>query len=421
MKKGKLIDNKLYRWFMWGLAALFYAYRYLLDVSPSVMVDDLMRSLSVTAAVLGNIAAFFLYAYSGMQLLVGVLLDRYGARRLLSGAAFTSGVGIFLFANATGVVTGAFGRLLCGLGASFTAVGCMYIASKWLPPNRFALATGLVLTIGMIGAIGGTAPLSMLISSVGWRNALYILSLGGIIMALLLGIFLRDKSKTAVEKIKNPGRHSILDGLKHVITSKQSWLLSIYAGLIFMPITIFGSLWGVPFLVQKFNYTTTAAASLIITLYVGLAIGSPFFGWFSDYVGKRRSIMYISSVGTTLSTALLLYLPHLPQSFAGFFLFAFGFFTGASFVAYAALLENIQSCYAGSALGFMNVLNMIGGAAGMPVVGMILDWQWRGAMLNGVRHYSLVNYEIALAIMPIALALSIFFLPAIKETNCKHL
>lgn len=414
MTKNTSTNKLVSAWFMWGIAALFYAFRYLVDVCPSVIANDLMRSLSVNAAMLGNLAAFFLYSYAAMQIPVGVLLDRFGAKKLLTAAALISSVGSLIFASANVFGIAAFGRLLIGIGAAFPAVGSMYVASKWLPINRFALATGLLLTVGMVGAIGGSAPLALLVSVVHWRPALFILSGGGFVITILLWLFIKDKK--AASNTKTVVKENILAGLKNVMKNKQSWLLAIYAGLIFMTMSIFGSLWGVPFLMSKYNCSNAHAASLMMVFYVGFAFGAPFFGWLSDRIRARKPIAYSSSIGTTISTLILLYWPHLPQFFAGCALFAFSFFIGAMMIAYTSIIECNSRDYSGSALGFMNMLNMIGGAAGLPLVGLILDWQWNGTLDNGAHVYSLGNYQIALAILPAVLLLSVFFLIPAKET-----
>jgi fucose permease len=72
------------KWFIWLLAAGFYFYEFVLRVSPSVMVDELMTSFGITASAVGVLSAFYLYAYAPMQLPVGLLMDRYGIKKILS-------------------------------------------------------------------------------------------------------------------------------------------------------------------------------------------------------------------------------------------------------------------------------------------------------------------------------------------------
>src|SRR5215510_7446076 len=82
----------------WLTAALFFFYAWVLRVAPSVMVEELMRDFAVGAAVLGNLSAAYFYGYAGMQIPVGLLLDRFGPRRLMTGAALICAFGCVLFA-----------------------------------------------------------------------------------------------------------------------------------------------------------------------------------------------------------------------------------------------------------------------------------------------------------------------------------
>ena len=124
------------------------------------MITELMRDFSVNAAILGNLSAVYFYAYAGMQLPVGILHDRYGPRRVLTGAAMLCALGSLLFAVAESLTAAYLGRLLMGAGAGFALVGTFKVASIWHPPRRFALLTGLAITFGMVGAIGAQAPLA---------------------------------------------------------------------------------------------------------------------------------------------------------------------------------------------------------------------------------------------------------------------
>src|SRR3990167_8683767 len=87
-------------WLVWGCAALFFCYQFLLRVSPSVMTHELMTDFHVDACALGTLISFYLYAYSGLQLPVGILLDKLGPRRLLVIATLVCTGGSLLFSSA---------------------------------------------------------------------------------------------------------------------------------------------------------------------------------------------------------------------------------------------------------------------------------------------------------------------------------
>jgi MFS family permease len=116
------------------------------------MISELMRDFAATAVVLGNLSAFYYYAYASIQLPVGVLLDRFGPRRVLSAALLLSGLGSLVLATAQALPQAYLGRLLVSSGVGFALVGTLKVAAVWFPPRRFALITGLTFILGMVGA-----------------------------------------------------------------------------------------------------------------------------------------------------------------------------------------------------------------------------------------------------------------------------
>ena len=236
-------------WVFWGLAALFYCYEYFLQVSTSVMVDDLMREFKISATSLANLSSFYLYFYAIMQIPVGILLDRFGARRLLTAASLFCGTGALLFASAKVFWVAAIGRSLIGLGSSFAAVSCMHICASWLPLRHFALMTGLLLTMGMMGAFAAEGPLSHLITLLGWREALAIFGLLGLALAIAIYLVIRDRDVADnTQQAKTLNVEKFWSGLLYVLKNRQIWIVSAYGGLMFLAIPGFTSLWGVPFL-----------------------------------------------------------------------------------------------------------------------------------------------------------------------------
>ena len=173
-------------WIVWFLTALFYLYENILQVSPGVMVPDLMASFSINSAALGGLIGFFFYAYASMQIPVGVLVDNYNARFLLTGATLSCIVGCVLFATATHVAVAAVGRLLIGFGAAFAAVCSMKIASNWFPAKQFSLLVGLMVTMGMLGSMIGEKPLAHLVDYMGWRYTVLTLAACGVVLVILI-------------------------------------------------------------------------------------------------------------------------------------------------------------------------------------------------------------------------------------------
>ena len=105
-------------WLIWGCAALFYGYQFMLRVSPGVMADDLMETFQVDACSLVTLTGFYYYAYAVLQIPVGTLMDRFKPRRMLTFAAIICGLGALVFSSADSLSTAAFGRTIIGAGSA---------------------------------------------------------------------------------------------------------------------------------------------------------------------------------------------------------------------------------------------------------------------------------------------------------------
>ena len=417
--------HPLFPWFMWALCALFYCYEFFLQASMGVMVPDLMKAFSATGTQIGNLSSLYFYAYASMQIPVGILLDNLGAKRLLTIAAATCALGSLIFGSAHTFGIAAIGRILIGFGSAFAAIGCFNIAATWLPLKRFALLTGLMLTIGMLGAVGAQKPAALLVDSIGWRHAMLSFSVVGLIIATALYFTVRDKKiiSTATDRA-DKSAVGLFNCLVQVVRSKQTWITAVYGGLMYLPTATIGTLWGVSFLMQSQQLTKPSAAGLVSMCFIGWAIGAPFFGWLSDRIGLRKTPMIIGSIGTLISITAVIYMPNLPTHAStiltiGCLLFTFGFFTSGFLPVFSVVREINRPENNATSLGFTNMFNMIGGAMALPLVGLLLDISWKGAMQGNIRFYSLTNYHHALAVVPICVGLSLLLLPFIKETYCK--
>ncbi|QDP72790.1 MFS transporter [Legionella israelensis] len=408
-------------WIIWGLGCAFYFYENLLQVSPSVMSNELMQDFSVTSHALGVLAGVYFYSYAIMQLPAGVLLDYFGPRRLLTIATLVCAISTIAFGQTDNFYMASFARLMIGFGSAFAAVGTMKLAANWFSSDRFALLTGIMVTIGMLGAIGGEAPLALLIDHYNWRTSLFIMGVIGIGLAALIFIIAKDSPHKYRDKVKEneEQRERVLPSLLALIKNKQLWLIASYGGLMFMWTPVFGGLWGVPFLMTKMGISKTMAANYISLIFVGWAIASPLWGIFSSRIGRRKPPMYIGSIGALVSSLLFIYAPLTSESLLEVLLFFFGVFSAGFLPAFAVAKEICDKRYVATGLSFMNMMNMVGIAIAQPIIGYILDALWQGDMANNVRIYSITAYYKALAILPLGILISLFILPKVKETYCK--
>ena len=176
--RSKAVDGRYaprwLSWSVWGVAALFYLFAFYLRVSPAVMTTELMRDFSITAAQLGTFSAFYFYAYVLMQLPTGVLVDSWGARRVLITGTLVAALGTFMFAFAPSYAVASIGRALIGGSTAVAWVITLTLATHWFPASYFATLSGVGLFIGNIGALFAQVPLRMLLDHFDWRTVALI-------------------------------------------------------------------------------------------------------------------------------------------------------------------------------------------------------------------------------------------------------
>lgn len=410
---------------IWFLATIFYFFDNLLNVSPSVMKPELSAIFHLSAADLGVLSSYYLWAYGLMQIPAGILMDKIGPRKLLAGASLLCAIGSLCFASAQSIEIAQIGRVLIGLGASFAVVGCSKIASVWFPVNKFALFVGLMVSIGMFGAAFGLATVSYIVQLFTWRQAMYAGALIAAVLSILMWMIIRDCPVIKIQAGSNKNFTKIpaLKGLKKIIASRQVWVASIYAGLMFVPTLAFGCLWGVPYLAEGHGLSRELSGCLVSLIFIGWVFGGPIYGLVSDYFRLRNIPMYVANVATLIISIMLIYIKDISVPAIGLLMFALGLFSSGFILAFAVTKESNDHELSGTAIGFINTVNTFGGAVFQWIIGKILDVVATDVVIasNGDRIFSYDNYRSALVSIPICLIIALGTLFMLKETHCKTL
>lgn len=398
-------------WVIWGLGALTFFVEYLVRVSPTAMVPSLMESFNASSSDIGTLAAFFLYAYVGMQIPVGILIDRFGAYICLALSTLLCTLSTYLFAATDLFFVAQLSRLLLGVGASFALVGTLKLASAWFKPEKFSILVGTTQALGMIGGAFGAGVMGRMVENYGWKTSTLFFAIVLSVMTLLIIIFVKngpEKKKTLPPPI--------LPNLKTVFKSPQTWLISIFSGLLFMPTAVFAELWGSFYLTTtNSQFTLTAANDGIGIIFIGWAVGGPLSGALSNRWGRKKIMIY-SALLTTILISLILYLPNqtVPMLYA--LLFLYGLANSGVIATYTAVAEINPKEAAGIALGFANGMSVVVGAFCQQWVGVIIDTlrEKRGGI--GPTDYLPSELQISMSILVVGALLGLILSFFVKES-----
>jgi len=411
-------------WTVWSLGALLYIIGFFQRVAPGVMTAELMGDFNITAAAMGNLSAFYFYSYVAMQIPTGLLADSWGPRRLLTAGALVAGLGSLSFALSDGMFWACTGRLLIGGSVAVAFVSMLKLSSHWMAPKHFALASGMALFLGILGAVFAGTPLRLLLVAYDWRSVMLVASILPFVVAALILIIVRDDPHErgylsyAVKTADNVPRTGIMKGLKQVFSYRNTWLLLVAPGALAGSVLTFAGLWGVPFLTTHYGMTAPKAAAVCSALLISWAVGGPVCGSLSDRIGRRKPLYVACCIVLSLCWSAILLVPGLPVAALIALLMVSGFSAGGIIIGFAYAKESVPAHLAGTAAGVCNMGVMLGPMLLQPIVGWVLDHQWQGTMMAGVRIYELNSYRAGFAFMLVWAILALICVACSRETNC---
>jgi sugar phosphate permease len=426
-----LISRKYYMLalFVCGLGAAFYSYEYFLRILPSVMEGQLRAHFGLTATGFGFLSAFYYYAYVPMQVPVGVMMDSFGPRRLLTVACLICVLGSLLFSLTLHFQLAALGRFLVGFGSAFGFVGVLKLAAIWLPENKMALAAGTASALGTISASVGDNMLGSMVQKFGWEATVNWVAYFGIVLAIVLWFGIKEKRSHNPLHESHVSTRKILTDMMTILKNGQVWINGMYGCLVYLPTTVFAELWGIPYLTHAHGLTHAGAEFCNSMLFLGFTIGAPINGYISDKIARRKLPMFFGAMGAAIVMSVIIYMPHLTQSTLNILMFGLGLLYSSQAIVFAVGRELSPEEAAGTAIATTNMMVMMGAMLLQPLVGKLLDLSQLWNLTHSAEPtliltapnvqemvHSAADYQLALSILPIGILMAAILTFFLRET-----
>lgn len=412
------------RWLMWGVAAFLFLIAFVHRVAPGVLAKDLMQAFNATGTMVGLLSATYFYSYAGFMLPGGLLIDAFGARRVLTWGSAVMGLGTLAMAAADTSTVLFSGRFVIGAGATVTFIGAMKLGAAWFPPERFGTISALTATVGVLGSLVATAPLAALSAWVGWRGALWVIAVLTLIGAAACFVLVRDTPDAGrgAPPSAPPRLSEVMAGTLAVLRNPHTW--PPFLSFFFLYATMGNlMLWGVPFLRDAYGLGMTHAALYASATPLALLASGPLTGWVSDHLLRRRKLPFVALAVAQLvlwivfaATAGTLSLPAMAA-----LLFAMGLVGSAFVLTWPIGREVNPPPLAGSAVAVVNLGGFIAAAVTQGPIGAVLDARWAGAMAGGARVYPAGAYRAAFFVCAAFMLAAVLMGLAVKETRCRNI
>lgn len=416
---GSFTTNSIHRfqqhaympWLVCLSAGLFFFYEFFQLNVFDVINPQLRHDFHMDATQLSWLSSTFIWANVLFLLPAGFILDRYPVRTVILTALFICLIGTFGFGIARSFTLAAFFHALTGIGNAFGLLSCVVLASRWFPPRRQALVIGCTVTMAFLGGMAAHTPFAYLNTHYGWRQAVCLDGVFGILIFVWIALFIRDKQPNIVKSSKTISWHL---SLKQSLLNRQNWFAGIYAACLNLPIMVLCALWGGSYLHEVHGFDTISASNIISLIFVGSIVGCPLVGWLSDTQGKRKPVMILGAVTTLLTVIPLFVGITLSQTILSILFIALGLFTSTQVISYPLIAESNTLHNTGTATGIASVIVMGGAGFAQVLFGFLMQQRAGYAVV----HYTVADFQHAMWMFPIATMIALLMTLLMKETHC---
>ncbi len=374
-------------WSVWMIASIFYAYQYILRVMPSIMRPDIMAQFDIGAGGFGQFSGVYYIGYSLMHLPIGLMLDRFGPRKVMTACTILTVIGMLPLVFSSYWAYPVFGRLLVGMGSSAAILGVFKIVRMTFSEERFTRMLSLSVTIGLIGAIYGGGPLSSMRTDIGFHAVVEILAVVGLLLAALTYWIIPD--------LEGKPEGGVLENVKEVLTNRRVLAACAFAGLMVGPLEGFADVWGATFLKQVYGYSNGMADSLPSMIFIGMCFGSPLLNLIAERIGNLVAII-ASGLVMAVSFVWMMYWPLSPTVASAIFVIV-GVCGAYQILAIYKASTYAREEVAGLTTAVANMIIMIFGYGFHTVMGSTIEW------MGGPNVSEALVYGVA--VIPVALCL----------------
>lgn len=358
-------------WLICLAAGCYFFYSFLeLNLLNSIS-HQLVLTWHINAKQLSYLSVISLIASAILFIPIGYLLDKYSIRNIMIISTIVCVSATIFFAKSSSYQQAILARFFIGTGYTVALLGCIRLITHWLK-HQLAFGLGMVTTIGLMGGIFAQTPIVKLSHYFGWRNAILITAIMGLLVLCIICLLIKDPLISSDNAAIQRSGH-IKENVKHVLLNKYNWLCSLYSCLLNAPILFMGDLWGNMYLVATYHISAGQASYIISNIFIGMIFGCPFFGWISDYFNNRSVLMFVNAC------LLLLIVPimFLTHSFSiyqlSFLFFCCGMLTTSQALSYPIIMKTNHTDLIGLASGFATTLIMFGNALLQSIFGFLID------------------------------------------------
>jgi hypothetical protein len=392
-------------WFI-GLFGLFisslYAYHFLLAVNSSALLELLVQKTSLSAYSLTMQSVSFYFAVALFYFPLAFFLNRHSVLTILilaCGLLCISSL-LFFMTHATSLLI--LDRFVLGLSFTTVFIACLKFSSARSSFHAIAYFFIVLTCLSFVLAFFFTASFNFIMRAHSEDFFAYIRPIASFLFVVVFLFFI-----CGIKKTEQQFEFNIVIGLRHVLSNKNLWLANLYSGLMFGPLLLLASLWGVPYLLAFEKFTVMDASGAVSLIYLGVVFGVALYSLAGHYFRSRRIFMVLGAFLSFVISTILLYMPGFNLTAMYSLCFLFGVFHSVFVVIYMIANESVDAEAKGAAMGFSHTFLFLSCGLFQVLACVLMAQKWLGLDLYGQHILRVNEYQHALLIIPVAEVLAL--------------
>lgn len=368
-------NHSRYRWVVFGMVLFTYLIMSSQRTAPGLITEQIMFEFQVTATTIGLIASIQFFVYTGLQIPMGMMADRFGPNFFLIIGTILTGIGTIIYSVGTHEAILFFARALAGIGDATIWVNMVLILGHWFSAKEFSRLIGIAAMTGSVGYVLATVPFALLIDFLGWRTAFLLKGILLCLCGILLYFILSKKSDQPVQQMNEIEKENMWSILRRIVSSRQAWALFLCHFGIVGTYVGFISSWGVHYGINIYGMSRSEASQLILIGLIGAIIGSPMASWLSSRLGMIKKPYIVVHIILLLCWSTFLVLNGNPPYFLLIALFfIIGLSYGGNALTFATVRKTFPLKESGIVSGFANTGGFLSAILLPSIFGKVLDY-----------------------------------------------
>ena len=372
-------QNSNFRWLVFASVLFTYLLMSSQRTAPGLITNQIMNEFQITASTIGLLASIQFFVYTGLQIPMGILADRYGPNIFVIFGAILTGIGTMIYSLSTHESFLFVSRILTGIGDATIWVSLVLILSQWFNSREFVRFIGIAGMTGSLGFLLATVPFSAWIHLLGWRGAFFTTGILLFLCGILLYYILIQKPKQIFPNklliVNNETqREKMGELLRRISSNRQAWsLFFCHFGIVGAYVGFISS-WAVPHGMHVYGMTRSDASQLIMIGLIGALIGAPLITWISSRLKRLKQPYMVFHITVLLGwSCFLLFQGHPPYFLLIMLFFIIGFGYGANGLTFALVRKSFPNQESGIVSGFANTGGFLSAVLLPGIFGTILD------------------------------------------------